>query len=59
VVAGLTLIFSDLIDLDDMVEIYGQTGLVQKVSMRFTVLKNHLGQYQCNNQVTSRRSLYV
>jgi small conductance mechanosensitive channel len=43
VVNGLTLIFSDLIDLDDMVEISGQTGLVQKIGMRFTVLKNHLG----------------
>jgi small conductance mechanosensitive channel len=43
VVTGLTLIFSDLIDLDDMVEISGQTGLVQKIGMRFTVLKNHLG----------------
>jgi small conductance mechanosensitive channel len=43
VVTGLTLIFSDLIDLDDMVEISGQTGLVQKIGMRFTVLRNHLG----------------
>jgi small conductance mechanosensitive channel len=43
VVTGLTLIFSDLIDLDDMVEVSGQTGLVQKIGMRFTVLKNHLG----------------
>jgi small conductance mechanosensitive channel len=43
VVTGLTLIFSDLIDLDDMVEISGQTGLVQRIGMRFTVLKNHLG----------------
>jgi small conductance mechanosensitive channel len=43
VVTGLTLIFSDLIDLDDMVEISGQTGLVQKIGMRFTVIKNHLG----------------
>jgi small conductance mechanosensitive channel len=43
VVTGLTLIFSDLVDIDDMVEISGQTGIVQSISMRFLVLKNHLG----------------
>jgi small conductance mechanosensitive channel len=55
VVTGLTLIFSDLIDLDDMVEISGQTGLVQKIGMRFTVIKNHLGAevYIPNRTITS------
>ena len=43
VVTGLTLIFSDLVDIDDMVEISGQTGVVESISMRFLVLKNHLG----------------
>ncbi len=43
VVTGLTLIFSDLVDIDDMVEISGQTGVVETISMRFLVLKNHLG----------------
>ena len=43
VVTGLTLIFSDLIDIDDMVEISGQTGLVKRIGMRFTELDNHLG----------------
>ncbi len=43
VVTGLTLIFSDLVDIDDMVEISGQTGVVENISMRFLVLKNHLG----------------
>ncbi len=43
VVAGLTLIFSDLIDLGDMVEISGQTGIVRQIGMRFTVLENHFG----------------
>ena len=43
VVTGLTLIFSDLVDIDDMVEISGQTGIVKSISMRFLVLKNHLG----------------
>jgi small conductance mechanosensitive channel len=35
VVTGLTLIFSDLVDVDDMVEISGQTGIVQTIGMRF------------------------
>ena len=43
VVTGLTLIFSDLVDIDDMVEISGQTGVVESIGMRFLVLKNHLG----------------
>jgi small conductance mechanosensitive channel len=43
VVIGLTLIFSDLVDVDDMVEISGQTGIVQTIGMRFLVLKNYLG----------------
>jgi small conductance mechanosensitive channel len=43
VVTGLTLIFSDLVDVDDMVEISGQTGIVQTIGMRFLVLKNPLG----------------
>ena len=43
VVTGLTLIFSDLVDVDDMVEISGQTGIVQTIGMRFVVLKNYLG----------------
>ncbi len=43
VVTGLTLIFSDLVDVDDMVEISGQTGIVQTIGMRFLVLKNYLG----------------
>ena len=43
VVTGLTLIFSDLVNVDDMVEISGQTGIVQTIGMRFIVLKNQLG----------------
>jgi small conductance mechanosensitive channel len=43
VVTGLTLVFSDLYDVGDMVEISGQTGIVRKVGMRFTVLENPLG----------------
>ena len=43
VVTGLTIIFSDLLDVGDMVEISGQTGTVQSIGMRFTVIRNHLG----------------
>jgi small conductance mechanosensitive channel len=43
VVTGLTIILSDLVDVDDMVEISAQTGIVQSIGMRFLVLKNHLG----------------
>jgi small conductance mechanosensitive channel len=43
VVTGLTLIFSDLIDVGDLVEVSGQTGLVRGVTMRFVELENALG----------------
>ena len=43
VVTGLTLIFSDLFDVGDMVEISGQTGIVKRIGMRFTVLENYFG----------------
>ena len=43
VVTGLTVIFSDLFQIGDLVEISGQTGLVLSVGMRFTVLLNPLG----------------
>ena len=43
VVTGLTVIFSNLFQVGDLVEISGQTGLVQNIGMRFTVLLNPLG----------------
>lgn len=43
VVTGLTVIFSDLFQTGDLVEISGQTGIVQSIGMRFTVLLNPLG----------------
>ena len=43
VVTGLTVVFSDLFDVGDMVEIAGQTGIVQKIGIRFTVLINFMG----------------
>jgi small conductance mechanosensitive channel len=43
IVTGLTLVFSDLIDIDDMVEVSGQTGRVKSIGMRFVVLENPMG----------------
>ncbi len=43
VVNGVTFIFSDLLDVGDLVEISGQTGIVQSITMRFVELENALG----------------
>jgi small-conductance mechanosensitive channel len=43
VVTGITLIFSDLFDVGDLVEISGQTGIVKGITMRFVELENALG----------------
>ncbi len=43
VVTGLTFIFSDLVDVGDLVEISGQTGIVQAITMRFVELENAMG----------------
>lgn len=43
VVTGLTVIFSDLFDVGDMIEIGGQSGIVKRVGMRFTVIVNSFG----------------
>lgn len=43
VVTGLTLIFSNLIDIGEMVNIGGQTGIVRSIGMRFIVLENSHG----------------
>jgi small conductance mechanosensitive channel len=43
VVTGLTLIFSDLVDVGDLVEISGQSGIVNAITMRFVELENALG----------------
>ena len=44
VVIGLTLIFSDAMDIGDMVEVSGQVGQVERIGLRFTTLTNFLGQ---------------
>ena len=43
VVTGLTFIFSDLVDVGDLVEVSGQTGIVRAITMRFVELENALG----------------
>ena len=43
VVNGVTIVFTDLFDVGDMVEIGGQTGQVESLGMRFTTLVNALG----------------
>ena len=43
VVTGLTIVFSDIFDVGDMVEISGQSGIVKSIGMRFTVLTNTMG----------------
>lgn len=43
VVTGLTFIFSDLIDVGDLVEVSGQTGVVKAITMRFVEIENALG----------------
>ena len=43
VVTGLTVILSDLFQVGDMIEISDKTGIVQSISMRFTILLNPLG----------------
>jgi len=43
VITGLTVVFSDLLDVGDMVDLGGQVGIVESVGMRFTVLVNFSG----------------
>jgi small conductance mechanosensitive channel len=43
VVTGLTFIFSDLVDVGDLVEVSGQTGIVKAITMRFVELENAMG----------------
>lgn len=43
VVSGLTVVFTNLYDIGDVIEISGQVGLVERFGMRFTVLRNPMG----------------
>lgn len=40
VVTGMTVVFSDLLDIGDLVEIGGQTGIVESIGMRFVIINN-------------------
>jgi small-conductance mechanosensitive channel len=44
VVTGFFVIFEGQFDVGDMVEISGQTGIVQELGLRMTKLRNYLGQ---------------
>jgi small conductance mechanosensitive channel len=44
VVIGLTLIFSDALNIEDVVELSGQIGRVEHIGLRFTTLVNLHGQ---------------
>ena len=45
VVIGLTLIFSDTLDIGDVVDLSGQVGKVDSIGLRFTTLINLQGQF--------------
>jgi small conductance mechanosensitive channel len=55
VVIGLTLIFSDALNVEDLVEITGQIGKVENIGLRFTTLVNFHGQriYIPNRNITT------
>jgi len=44
VITGLTLIFTDTLEVGDMVDISGQVGRVEKVGLRFTEVRNFYNQ---------------
>ncbi len=44
IVIGLTLLFSDVFDIGDMIEVSGQIGRVEEIGLRFTKIVNLLGQ---------------
>jgi len=44
VISGLTLIFSDALNIEDVVEISGQVGCVEKIGLRFTTMIDIRGQ---------------
>ncbi len=44
VVIGLTMIFTNALDVGDTVEVSGQVGRVERMGLRFTTLTNFMGQ---------------
>lgn len=55
VMSGLTIVFTGLFDVGDMVELGGQTGVVQRLGMRYTVMTNAFGAevYIPNRSITN------
>ncbi len=43
IVTGLTLIFTDTVDVGDLVELSGQMGRVERIGLRFTTLTTFVG----------------
>lgn len=43
VVSGLTIVFTDLFDIGDVIEIGGQVGVVEHFGLRYTTLRSPLG----------------
>lgn len=43
IVTGLTLIFSDAVDVGELVEVSGQMGRVERIGLRFTTLTTFVG----------------
>lgn len=43
VVTGVTLIFADLLDVGEMINIGGQIGIVRSIGMRFVTLESSMG----------------
>jgi len=54
VIIGLTLIFSDALNIEDVVELSGQIGKVENIGLRFTTIVNLHGQqiYVPNRNIT-------
>ncbi|HWD94098.1 MAG TPA: mechanosensitive ion channel domain-containing protein [Verrucomicrobiae bacterium] len=44
VITGLTLIFTDTLEVGDLVEVAGYVGRIERVGLRFTELRNFLNQ---------------
>lgn len=54
IIIGLTLIFSDALNIEDVVELSGQIGKVEHIGLRFTTIVNLHGQqiYVPNRNIT-------
>jgi moderate conductance mechanosensitive channel len=55
VISGLTLIFTGLVEVGDMVDLNGQVGVVETIGMRYTEIRNVQGAviYISNRNITT------